>query len=271
MKVNRRYVWAGGCVAIALVLILFWNPWSEPTRDLELAPARAEEAEHAGHEHDLPLPPPRVRSGDPDCATCPSELVTGEKRAPSEDKREATLECWAFLEEAAEQGNPYPDTSHLEDCNESPLLHATTAEQIQMLIDAGADINAPGQWGHTPLYRQMHKAVTQPSEESHASILTILEAGADPWLTDIRGDTPYDAARKMMGMSGMLKLQADDRLKQELAITGLTEEQLFAKNPEFAEAIEGWRSGPDIASRTLMALSDAMRKSRPELFPVENE
>ncbi len=255
-------LWTGGCV-VALVLILFWNPWSEPTRGPEV---EVGEEKPAGHDHVLSRPPIPV---DPDCANCPPRVATGEKRRPSfemEAAIDATMDCWEFLRDAAANGTPNPDTSHLEDCFESPLAHADTVDQIQALIEAGAGLNLRGEFGHTPLYRQMHKAVTRPSEEKYALVLALLEAGADPWIEDERGVLPYDAARKATATSSMVKLQAEERLKQEMTSRGLTEEQIFAENPAVAKAVEEVRQAPDFAAKTLMALRDVMEQPTPDLM-----
>ena len=179
---------------------------------------------------------------------------------------DATMDCWEFLRDAAANGTPNPDTSHLEDCFESPLAHADTVDQIQALIEAGAGLNLRGEFGHTPLYRQMHKAVTRPSEEKYALVLALLEAGADPWIEDERGVLPYDAARKATATSSMVKLQAEERLKQEMTSRGLTEEQIFAENPAVAKAVEEVRQAPDFAAKTLMALRDVMEQPTPDLM-----
>lgn len=265
MTVNRRYVLAGTSI-IALVLILFWNPWSEPTRSPEPTPVEIGETKPADHDQ-APLRSPIPV--DPDCATCPPRVATGEKRRPSFDMEAAidtTMNCWEFLKDAAANGTPNPDTSHLENCFESPLAHADTADQIRALLEAGADLNLRGEFGHTPLYRQIHKAVTRPSEEKYALVLELLEAGADPWIEDEGGVLPYDAARKVMATSSMVKLQAEELLKQEMASRGLTEEQIFAENPAVSKAVERARQAPDFAAKAFMALRDFMEQTNPDLM-----
>ncbi len=174
--------------------------------------------------------------------------------------------CIELLTHAAEDGIPDPDASHLENCNETPMFYAYTAEQVRSLLDAGADPNVHGEFGHTPLYRQFHVAVTRPTEETYALIQTLLDGGADPWMRNVDGQLPYDVAKKM-NISGTIKVRGEDFLNQRLTEDGITEEQAFAAKPDFAEAMRRMREAPEIASKTIVSLMDAMKRARPMSIP----
>ncbi|MDE2927986.1 MAG: hypothetical protein OXT71_16435 [Acidobacteriota bacterium] len=184
-----------------------------------------------------------------------------EKRDPVSE--EAEEECLEILRAAAEQGIPDPDTSHVEDCNGTPLVHARTAEQVQTLLDAGADPNVHGEFGRTPVSRHLFRAVTRPSEETHEIIQTLLAGGADPWMRNLNGELPLDAARKVSMMSGALALKAEEMVNARLAERGITEAQAFAQSPEFAVLIGRMRRGPELASRTIALFMDAMERTNP--------
>lgn len=254
MKFARWHLWAVGLALVLLVGLLFRsdrNP--EPTPQHE-----------ASHDHAPPLspPPPPVRF-DPDCATCPLKAPG----APQEFKRRPSLpaaveECMEFMIDAAKQGIPNPDTSYLEDCRATPLFYASTVEQIQTLLDAGADPNVHGEYGQTPLSRHLHKTLIRPTEEKYAMIQALLEGGADPWMRTTDGKLPYEIARQM-NMSGTLRVQGEEFLKQRLAADGITEEQAFAQKPEFAKAMEAMRRAPELANKAIASLMDAMKRTNP--------
>ena len=259
MKLARWHIWGAG-LAVILLLGLWFRPDHRP------GPTHhpPHEVPDASHDH-VPLlapgtPPLPSAASDPDCVTCPPRSSLSEKRdAISEEEKD---ECWNLLLTAAEQGIPDPDTSHLRDCNETPIFHAYKAEQIQALVDAGADLNIHGQYGHTPLYRQLHRAVVRPTEDTHAVIQAMLEAGADPWMSNVDGELPYDVARKM-NMSGTTRVRGEEFLKAKLEEHGITEAQAFAERPEFAKAMEQMRAAPGIASRTIVSIMDAMKRTDP--------
>ena len=155
MNNPRLLPWAVGSILLVILAL-----WFSRDRKPEPTPDQEHEASHTP----LPTPPPAslLRSARPDdCVSCPpgttAEFMKRNELPPD------VRACIELMVLAAEDGIPDPDASHLENCNETPLFHAYTAEQVQTLLDAGADPNVHGEFGHTPLYRQLHVAVTRPS------------------------------------------------------------------------------------------------------------
>lgn len=262
MKINRGHWWAGGVAA--LVLILFWSPWSGPSRGPEPATGGAGKAKFTAPAEALWRPPVPL---DAECATCPPGVAAAKKSGYFTEEytwEEAFRNCWEFLKEAAADGIPNPDTSHLENCSSSPLAYADTVDQTRKLIDAGADLNHRGEFGLTPLHQQMRRMVLRPTEERHALVLELIDAGADPWIENDLGELPYDSVRNAMGTSSLTKLQAEERLRQEMASRGLTEEQVFSEKPAVAKAMEEIRQAPDFPAKSLMALRDSMERTNPD-------
>lgn len=255
MQVNRRYVWAGGALVAVLLIFLWWKA----DHKLEPTPHQEDGASHTTHHDHIP-PLPSVTL-DSDCVSCPPRSSMAEKRDPVSE--EARDECREILRTAAEQGIPDPDTSHLEDCGGTPLLHVRTAEQVQTLLAAGADPNVHGEFGHTPLSRHLFRSVTRPSEEAHEIVKTLLAGGADPWMRTLDGELPLDVARKVNMMSGALALKAEEMVNATLAEHGITEAQAFAQSPEFAVLIGRMRRAPELASKTIALFMDAMKHTNP--------
>lgn len=258
MNVNRRYVWAGGGLLVVVLLVFSWwkaDPRLEPMSHQEDVSSRTTHPDH--------IPPLPSVTLDSDCVSCPPRPPMAEKRDPvSEEARE---ECREILRTAAEQGIPDPDTSHLEDCGGTPLAHARTAEQVQALFDAGADPNVHGEFGRTPLSRHLFRSVTQPSEETYKIVQTMLAGGADPWMKNLDGELPLEAARKMTIASGIRALKAEEILNSRLEAQGITEAQAFAQSPEFAASIKTMRRAPELSTKTLMFFMDAMKSTNPNL------
>lgn len=255
MKFAQWHLWAVGLALILLVGLLFRsdrNP--EPTPQHE-----------ASHDHAPPLspPPPPVRF-DPDCATCPLKAP----RAPQGFKRRPSLpaaveECMEFMIDAAKQGIPNPDTSHLEDCRGwSPLHFAETSQQIQELLDAGADPNIQDLEGRTPLYIQTQKSMMMPSENGRSIVNLLLESGADPWIKTYSDRSVLDIAR-LGNTSGARLVSIEDRLGRRLEARGTTIEAAIAKNPELKKALDHFRREPQITSEILGSLITTMRQTQP--------
>jgi Ankyrin repeats (many copies) len=68
-------------------------------------------------------------------------------------------------------------------------------EVITLLVGAGADVNASAAGGITPLHRAVRNRCS-------AAVEILLQAGADPSLTNDRGSTAADLARWTTGRGG---------------------------------------------------------------------
>lgn len=77
-------------------------------------------------------------------------------------------------------------------CNDTPLhilTHRGNDYGCQLIIEAGADVNAIGDLGYTPL----HYAVMTDNDKM---IALLLKYGADPIIACEFGETPIDIAKR---------------------------------------------------------------------------
>lgn len=83
------------------------------------------------------------------------------------------------------------------------LDQAANAKCVQLLIAQGADVNARNAKGQTPLWMAVDVSL-QSWEDNSLSIHALLDAGADIFIADHQGKTPYDLLResKDNGWSG---------------------------------------------------------------------
>ena len=239
-------------IALPLLFLLHW--WgSEPTK-----PEKEEvEAVKMGKTEPIAI-------SEEQCAGCPASersraLSTGKRGA----ERDSFIDCQELLAQAAVAGNPQPDTSHLDDCYWSPLHFAETPEQIQVLLNAGADPNVQDALGRTPLYLQVEKAMLFPNEEGMRLVKALLDGEADPWLKTHEGKYPYDIAR-LKNTTGARELLREEELLRRLDERGLTLEEFLEKHPRYRELRQEWKRGPEIANRILAELIKAMKRTEGE-------
>ncbi|WP_338461313.1 ankyrin repeat domain-containing protein [Synechococcus elongatus IITB7] len=85
---------------------------------------------------------------------------------------------------------------HSTDCDRDTPLHVIVRRSdltgVQVLIEAGANVNAIGDMGETPL----HIAVRQ---ELEAIVKALLAAGSNPDIKSEFGETPREQAAKLKG------------------------------------------------------------------------
>lgn len=177
-----------------LLIILLWWDWDTPVPDsLREIPETATVAQtsvfpssHGQSQRQLP---------QEECVACPDfqiEDLEAKKRFGVSQEEQDTA-CFDLLRQAAVNGNPNPDMSHLGGCSGTTPLHvARTLDQVQGLIEAGADINARDLFGRTPLHSQSLPII--PTDESVAIVKLLLEAGADALVEDNQGLTTWKYA-----------------------------------------------------------------------------
>ena len=198
MKVSR---WKAGVILTIPLLVFLWWGWGESDPE---PPAKGPGGIIPGEDH--PKSPesrsvPRRHVHEEECAGCPDlpAREDGKRSSPPPltraELKAMSRECRTFLMEAAADGVPDPVTSHLDGCKgKTPLHFATTSEQVQFLLDSGADPNSPDIYGGTPLHSQMFMAMSGLGD-GLGIILKLLEAGADPWLTTHGGKLPLEYAQ----------------------------------------------------------------------------
>ncbi len=78
-------------------------------------------------------------------------------------------------------------------------MHSNTPAVLEVLLDAGAEVNAQSKKGRPPL----HTAVGyRYYSDIPAIVEMLLDAGADPKTKDGSGKTPWDLAQKNSALKG---------------------------------------------------------------------
>ncbi len=115
----------------------------------------------------------------------------------SSDKRANRLTAAGVLQRYSDELLPAFVGMTLNDVNQVGLFHERPLhvacvrgimEEIEALVEGGADVNATGELGNTPL----HEAVGHGRKEV---IRFLLERGASRSATNERGETPLDLAK----------------------------------------------------------------------------
>ena len=261
MSVNRKYVWAAGGLLVVSLLV-FWRGEPDPI-PVEEKPALIV-SDKSTHERE------RSESGrhahQEECASCPDlPVLETEKRSAPMDRRARNRECWALLQEAAVAGDPEPDLSHLGGCDgETPLHYAETGEQVRILLENGADPNSQDIYGHTPMHLQ---AVSLVGGGIGADVIQeLLEAGADPWITDARGELPIDHAQKMSTASALTGFKGKvlaTTLDVAMKVRGISRAEAERDHPEFKRMMERLENPSKVAQEAVTLLTRGMVQTRP--------
>ena len=196
-----------------------------------------------------PLPTQRPSYRD-ECAACP-EMQSGvleamKRSSPHLSERVesvrafpgADTDCRQLLRQASASGTPNPDVSHLGGCDgKTPLHIARTPEEIEALLDAGADINARDRYGQTALH---HHAVRGDATEQRLAIVDLLlDAGIDVLIEDDHGDNAWEHARKL-DMSGSLYLGATEHVAAQARKSGLSVQEYLDAHPAIKRRMDEW-------------------------------
>ena len=188
-----------------------------------------------------------------DCLTCPD--LKKLQKLPEENQFQ---ECQEFLQGAAANGMPDPDTSHLGGCKQFTPLHVTRdIADVRSLIEAGADPNVQDWFGRTPL----HHAVMQFKDPE--IVTALLEAGADPDVQDLDGLDVLAALRQRPNLEQrrIVAMLLHSEIMAEGA--GMMLEEYYAQHPELQALITGYSDRADIADiRLQVQLSKAGKMGR---------
>lgn len=234
MSVKWVY-WKRATVLSGILVLLFltWWPQSEsltPSPPDIIAPARPDQLPAAV----IRPRPIRRPMSHLEFETNPSLLESEKRQRPRPEAEYVyvadTSDCYGLLLQAAMDGVPNPDTSHLGGCaGATPLHKANTPGQVQALLDAGADVNVQDKYGNSVLHS--HAVRHSGTEDSLAIIDLLLENGADPRLENEHGEAPWKVARLHSNVVPG-HLVTHERIVREAADQGLTIENYLAVNPQ---------------------------------------
>ena len=216
--------WKLGTVLMGVLILLCLVWWPETETPEPLQPATTPNDAFVTSSPSSSRLHPRNRSAPmraiDDCLSCPSE----KREAPVLDE-DVWHECYAVMREAAINGDPFPDVSHLGDCEKNTPLHQVrNAEQVRRLVQAGADPNARDDIGLTPLH---NAAILRINPEI---VEALLEAGADPNVTDKWGQTPLNHLQSTP-TPGEIIFKMKDFIKTWVAEEDVDLEALYKRDP----------------------------------------
>ena len=146
--------------------------------------------------------------------------------------------CYGLLLKAALDGDPNPNTTEMGGCDgKTPLHIANTREQIQELLDAGADVNAQDDFGDTPLHKQV--SMYEPTEENLEMVDLLLEAGADAQIKNQSAEAPWKTAR-LMSSTEIAHLTSYEQAEEAAAEQGVSLEAYLDANPKRKARLDGF-------------------------------
>lgn len=214
---KSRTVWVVLPVSL-LVVLLFWtlqrNPQSVALFQTILGTrGHAHSPERAGGRATLP--------SSAECASCPaSDEQTADERKRIEQA------CRELLQQAAVDGDPNPDTSHLNGClGKTPLHVAYAPTHVLKLLAAGANPNAQDALGNSAL----HDATSQRKNPEIVKVL--LDGGADVNLRNHPGITPLQWMKGIPDRNEFLYSRSLMALKRQAWKKGITVDQFLEQMP----------------------------------------
>ena len=185
-------------------------------------------------------------------------------------------DCWSYLRGAARKGDAYPDLSYYsrfhpsDPCRDrTPLFFATSAEQVETLLDAGLDPDIRDKDGQTALFVHVVQAMGKPSKKYQALIDKLLESGADLRIEDESGESPLHASR-MWNSTAAQYWRGRLRLERILDERGVTLDEFFQMAPRMKEQLDFLFERMMIAGRIQYNLGYAMARKDPNRHPLQD-
>ena len=257
--------WKLGALGLVVPLLIFLMWWPEEEAPTTIHPVTSTTGTPTVTSPEGRLP--ATKHFHPECATCPetqSEVLEAMKRSdPRLSERMESVrtspatdtDCRQLLRMAAASGNPDPDVSHLGGCEgKTPLHVARTAEEVETLLTAGADINAGDRYGQTALH---HHAVRGDITEDRLAIVDLLlDSGIDVLIEDDRGDNAWEHARRL-DMSGALYLSAHETVAARARTRDLSVQEYLDAHPAEKERMDAWPQKILLAEKIRRSLLEA--------------
>ena len=261
--------WKLGMVLVIPLLLILWWGWedAEPVKVID-PPQQPMTGQSKSSATSIQPKRSPLRLPVEECEGCPDleKLEDLKREAEDEDFGEQMKNtlysiageiggCYGLLYKAALDGNPKPDTNRLGGCEgKTPLHMANTPDQVQALLEAGADVNATDDFGATPLHRQ--SISPRPTAENLEIVKMLLEAGADLQAETEDGLPPWKYVRLRSSVATS-HLHAYDDIARAADQSGVSMDDYLTAHPQAQERLDSFMAHHLMDARIRATLLEA--------------